>query len=153
MLEIRNIQWLTSNHAQKLAKGSAVCRTTLIKKMCHQKRHNSPTKCRFSKMSRRNTDQEPLQETTQLLLLTSNLALIQTKLSTLSVLHYLKKLCQFKMNSSAPKRLLSQRSRHNTVIKLMWKTSQLQCLTSIYAHKLKKSMVTWEIQLYKKNYI
>ena len=141
MLEIRYIQCLTSIHAQKLTKGSALCGTSLMKNMCHQKRHNSPTKFRFSQMSRRNTHQEPLWETTQLLLLTSYHALIQTKLSILSGLRYLKKLCQFKMHSSAPKRLLSQMSRRNADYELVWKTSQLQCLTSIHAHKLTKSIV------------
>ena len=141
MLEIRYIQCLTSIHAQKLTKSSAVCNTSLMKKMCHQKRHNSPTKCRFSQMSRRNTHQEPLWETAQLLLLTSNHAHIQTKLSTLLGLHYFKKLCQSKMHSSDPKRLLSQMSRRNADYKLMWRSSQLQCLTSIHAHKLKKYSV------------
>ena len=151
MLEIRYIQCLTSIHAQKLTKSSAVCNTSLMKKMCHQKRHNSPTKCRFSQMSRRNTHQEPLWETAQLLLLTSNHAHIQTKLSTLLGLHYFKKLCQFKMHSSAPKRLLSQMSRRNADDKLMWRTSQLQCLTSIHAHKLTKYSVVWKLQLLKKS--
>ena len=149
MLEIRYIQCLTSIHAQKLTKSSAVCNTSLMKKMCHQKRHNSPTKCRFSQISQRNTHQEPLWETSQLLLLTSNHAHIQTKLSTLSRLHYLKKLCKFKMHFSAPNCLLSQMSRRNADNKLMWKTSQLQCLTSIHAHKLTKSSVIWELKLFK----
>ena len=143
MLEIRYIQCLTSIHTQKLTKGSAVCKISSMKNMCCQKRHNSPTKCHFSQMSRRNTHQEPLWETTQLLLLTSNHALIQTKLSTLSRLHYFKELCLFKMHSSAPKRLLSQMSRRNADYKLVWKTSQLQCLTSIHAHKLTKSSEIW----------
>ena len=141
MLEIRYIQCFTSIHVQKFQKGIAVCGTSLMKKMCHQKRHNSPTKCRFSQMSRRNTHQESLWEPTQLLLLTSNLALIQTKLSTLLGLYYFNKLCIFKMHSSAPKRLLGQMSRRNADNKLMWKKSQLQCLTSIHAHKLTKSSV------------
>ena len=151
MLEIRYIQCLTSIHTQKLTKGSAVCETSLMKNMCRQKRHNSCTKCRFSQMSWRNTLQEPLWETTQLLLLTSNHALIE--LSTLSGLHLKKRLRQFKMHSSAPKRLLSQMSRRNADYNLVWKTSQLQCLTSIHAHKLAKSSGTWELQLFKKKII
>ena len=150
MLEIRYIQCLTSIHAQKLTKSSGVCNTSIMKKMCHQKRHNSPTKCHFSQMSRRKTHQELLWVTTQLLLLTSNHAHIQTKLSTVFGLHYFKKLCQFKMHSSDPKRLLSQMSRRNADYKLMWRSSQLQCLTSIHAHKLKKYSVLWKLQLLKK---
>ena len=138
MLEIRYIQCLTSIHAQMLTKCSAVCNTSLMKNMCCQKRHNYPTKCHFSQMSRRNTHQEPYWETTQLLLQTSNHALIQTKQSTLLGPHYFQKICQYKMHSSAPKRLLSQMSRRNTDYKLVWKTSQFQCLTSIHAHKLTK---------------
>ena len=149
MLEIRYIQCLTSIHAQKLTKGSAVCETSLMKLMCCQKRHNSPTKCSFSQISGRNAHQEPLWKTTQLLW-TSDHALFQSKLSTLSGLPYLKKLCQFKMHSSAPKRLLSQMSRRNADYKLEWKTSQLQCLTSIHAHKFTKLSVLWELQLFKK---
>ena len=45
------------------------------------------------------------------------------------------------MHSSDPKRLLSQMSRRNADDKLMWRSSQLQCLTSIHAHKLKKYSV------------
>ena len=148
MLEIRYIQCLTSLHAQKLTKGSQCCMRDFInEKVCHQKRHDCPTKCCFSQMSRRNTHQEPVWETTQLLLLNSNHALIQIKLRTLSGLHYFKKLCPFKIHSSAPKRLFSQMSRRNADIKLMCITSQLQCLTSIHAHKLTKSKGIRELQL------
>ena len=118
-----------------------------MKKMCHQKWHISPTKCRFSQMSQRNTHQEPLWEEIQLLLLTSNHALLQTKLSTLLGFHDCKKLCQFKMHSSAPKVKCSGVTQ---IIQLMWKTAQLQCLTSIHAHTLTKSSVIWELQLIKK---
>ena len=66
---------------------------------------------------------------------------------------FLKKLCQFKMRSSAPKRLFSKISWHNADNKLMCKTSQLQCLTSIHAHKLTKSSGIWEIQLLRKKIV
>ena len=153
MLEIRYIQCLTSIYAQKLTKCSAACGTSLMKNRCHQKRHISHTKFRFSQISQHNTHQKPLWQTIQLLLLTSNHSLIQTKLSTLSGLHYFKKLCQFKMHSSAPKRHLNQISRRNAENKLMWKTSQLQCLSSILAHKLTKYSVVWELQLIKRSVI
>ena len=131
----------------EVGKGQCCMQDFINEKECHQKRHDSPTKCCFSQMSRRNTHQEPVWETTQLLLLTSNHAPIQIKLRTLSGLHYFKKPCPFKMHSYAPKRLFSQMSRRNADIKLMCITSQLQCLTSIHGHKLTKSNGIWELQL------
>ena len=51
------------------------------------------------------------------------------------------------MHSSAPKRLFSQMSRSNADNELMCKTSVLQCLTSINAHRLTESSGIWELQL------
>ena len=107
--------------------------------------HSSAPKYLFSQMSRRNADNKRICKTSQLQCLTSIYGHKLTKSSGIWELQLLTKKCHLKHTYFPTKFHFSQMSRRNADNKLMWEIAQLQCLTLIHAHKMRKFSAIWEL--------